>query len=136
MRENARVVSDSEFVHIRELSRFANLPNGAFAYWLSVDMLGAFERGTRLELVAEPRQGMATADNGRFLRLWTEVGQGRFGPNLSREEAASSGKRWFPHNKGGDYRKWAGNQEWVVDWERDGQELFSAIIIPRVITNP
>ncbi|SHI29548.1 Methyltransferase domain-containing protein [Tessaracoccus bendigoensis DSM 12906] len=125
VRESSRMACDSEYVFIRELSRFSNLPNGAFAYWLSAEMLGAFERGTRLEYVAEPRQGMATADNGRFLRLWSEVGQERFGVDLSREEAALSGKRWFPHNKGGDYRKWAGNQEWVVDWENDGAELFA-----------
>lgn len=113
-------------VHVIELARFRGLPNGAFAYWLPKDMLAAFNKGDRLENVAEPRQGMATADNGRFLRLWTEVSQSRFGVGLSKDEAASSKRRWFPHNKGGNYRKWAGNQEWVVDWEHDGKELLAA----------
>ncbi|MCV5514103.1 BREX-1 system adenine-specific DNA-methyltransferase PglX, partial [Escherichia coli] len=71
------------------------------------------------------RQGMATSDNNRFLRLWFEVNfHSVFLGALTREEAKDSNKKWFPYNKGGDYRKWYGNSEYVVNWEFDGKELL------------
>src|SRR3546814_19173200 len=88
-------------------------------------MRQAFHAGKPMIQVAEPRQGMATADNGRFLRLWFEVSGERFGRDLTRDEAALSGFKWFPYNKGGEYRKWYGNQEWVVNWESDGAEMLA-----------
>src|SRR3546814_15243448 len=87
-------------------------------------MRQAFHAGKPMIQVAEPRQGMATADNGRFLRLWFEVSGERFGRDLTRDEAALSGFKWFPYNKGGEYRTWYGNQEWVVNWESDGAEMM------------
>src|SRR5699024_9610403 len=69
-------------------------------------------------------QGLATADNNRFLRLWWEVSDCRTAFTCtSREEAAASGARWFPYNKGGEFRKWYGNHEYVLNWEHDGAEL-------------
>ena len=104
---------------------FRTVPGAPISYQLSDTLRRAFVRGRPLETYGSPRQGMATADNNRFLRLWTEVSHDRFGPDLTREEAACSGKKWFPYNKGGEYRKWYGNQEWVVNWERDGRELLA-----------
>lgn len=101
------------------------LPGAPIAYWLSAAMRKAFHSGQPMLQVAEPRQGMATADNGRFLRLWFEVSGDRFGRDLTREEAALGHYKWFPYNKGGEYRKWYGNQEWVVNWQRDGAELMA-----------
>ncbi len=106
------------------LTKFDALPNSAFAYWLSEPMLQSFEHGRPLETIGEPRQGMATSDNGRFTRLWFEVSRDRFGPDMDRESAAKSGRRWFPYNKGGDFRKWYGNQQFVVNWEHDGAEVL------------
>ncbi len=106
--------------------QIAQIPSWTLSYWMSPALLTAFGGGQRLADVADPRQGMATADNGRFLRFWTEVSWARLGLNLqSREEATASGRKWFPYNKGGSFRRWYGNQEHVVNWEDDGRELMA-----------
>ena len=112
------------------------LPGGRIAYWLSPAMTRAFTMGRPLGEVATPKQGLATADNARFLRLWFEVSRSRICFDAdSREAAAVSGAKWFPHLKGGEFRKWWGNQEYVVNWEHDGAELWD--FRPRsVIRNP
>lgn len=100
------------------------LPGARLAYWLSPAMTRAFTVGKPLGEVAAPKQGLATADNARFLRQWFEVSRSRtcFDAD-SREIAAACGAKWFPYNKGGDYRKWWGNQEHVVNWSNDGTEI-------------
>ena len=77
-----------------------------------------------MDEIVEPRQGLATADNNRFLRLWWEVDINRIKFDASsRDEASESGKKWFPYNKGGSYRRWYGNYDYVVNWENDGYEI-------------
>ncbi|WOQ17831.1 Eco57I restriction-modification methylase domain-containing protein [Raineyella sp. W15-4] len=103
---------------------FAAIPGAPIVYWLSEKMRGSFTAGKPLGEVANLRQGLATADNNRFLRQWWEVSGSRTAfASTSREEAAASGARWFPYNKGGEFRKWYGNQEHVVNWENDGAEI-------------
>lgn len=105
---------------------FENIPGMPLAYWLSEAMQRAFSLGKPLGEVAAPRQGLATSDNQRFLRYWFEVDYARTHFHArSREEAEESGRKWFPYNKGGEFRKWWGNQEYVVNWENDGEELDS-----------
>ena len=112
------------------------LPGARLAYWLSPAMTRAFTVGKPLGEVAAPKQGLATADNARFLRQWFEVSRSRtYFDADSRETAATSGAKWFPHLKGGEFRKWWGNQDYVINWERDGAELWD--FRPRsVIRNP
>lgn len=100
------------------------LPGARLAYWLSPAMTRAFTEGRPLGEVAAPKQGLATADNARFLRLWFEVSRSRtcFDAD-SREAAKVSGATWFPHLKGGEFRKWWGNQDYVVNWANDGAEI-------------
>ncbi|MFZ2874995.1 MAG: BREX-1 system adenine-specific DNA-methyltransferase PglX [Phycisphaerales bacterium] len=106
--------------------QFLRIPGSPIAYWVSRNFLAAFEKGRLLEQVAELRQGMATADNGRFVRYWYEVPVSRIGFGFtSRESASSSGRKWFPYTNGGEYRKWYGNLCHVVNWEHDGRELFA-----------
>src|SRR5699024_7657272 len=99
------------------------LPGAPLRYWLSAAMLKAFHAAKPMIEVAEPRVGLQTGNNGRFLRLWFEVSDSRFGHGLTRSEAAISSFKWFPYNKGGEYRKWYGNQDWVVNWEDNGREI-------------
>ncbi|MFN8054169.1 Eco57I restriction-modification methylase domain-containing protein [Gordonia sp. (in: high G+C Gram-positive bacteria)] len=115
---------------------FAVIPGSPIVYWLSEKMRSSFSAGKMLGDIATLRQGLATADNNRFLRQWWEVSRARTAfACTSREEAKSSGARWFPYNKGGEFRKWYGNQEHVVNWEDDGAEI--ADFKPRaVIRNP
>ena len=112
------------------------LPGSPIAYWLSPAMTRAFTVGKPLGEIATPKQGLATADNARFLRQWFEVSRSRtcFDAD-SRETAAASNAKWFPHLKGGEFRKWWGNQDYVINWEHDGAELWD--FRPRsVIRNP
>ncbi len=78
--------------------------------------------------MANLRQGLATTNNSRFLRQWWEVAQARTAFSCkSREEAVVSGARWFPYNKGGEFRKWYGNHEYVVNWQDDGRQIKDEI---------
>lgn len=74
--------------------------------------------------IAEPKQGLATADNNRFLRLWFEVSSEKtYFTATDSIQAFYTGAKWFPYNKGGEYRKWYGNNDYVVNWEKDGFEI-------------
>ena len=103
---------------------FKKLPGSPVAYWLSERVREVFEEGTLLGKLVDVRQGLATADNDQFLRRWHEVDQGKCSyDSKSRDAAAQSGKKWFPYNKGGAFRKWYGNQDYLVNWENDGRAI-------------
>lgn len=103
---------------------FSKIPGSPVAYWVSDAVRAVYLRSTPLSELAAPRQGMATSDNERFLRCWYEVVFPRVGLGCrTAVEAASSGKKWFPYNKGGEYRRWFGNNRWVLNWFADGAEL-------------
>jgi len=112
-------------IYSRDATAFRQLPGTPIAYWLSDEVLRAFTKGYPLKKIGDTRQGMATSDNNRFLRQWSEVSQKRTKRDAdSREMAKHSGAKWFPYNKGGAYRKWYGNSENVINWERDGAEVL------------
>lgn len=99
---------------------FFKIPGSPIAYWVSDKIINSFSNppvGSELTT----REGMATADNNRFLRLWYEVSYPKitFGCNNAEEALKKNGK-WFPYNKGGSYRKWYGNNDYIVNWENDG----------------
>lgn len=105
-------------------SNFEKIPGCPIGYWVSEKIRETFTRNLPLSAVCKPAQGLATADNGRFLRSWFEVSQNRIGFGYENAaSAAQSGLKWFPYNKGGAYRKWYGNQEYIVNWENDGEEI-------------
>lgn len=117
-------------------STLAVIPGRPIVYWASRQMLNAFEAGVPLGEVAPAKQGLATADNERFLRQWFEVSGDRSYMQASdHEDAQASGARWFPYNKGGQFRRWWGNQDYVLNWKDGGRELWE--FRPRsVIRNP
>ena len=103
---------------------FEKIPGSPIAYWVSDKVREIFEKNQKLGEIGEAKQGLATADNNRFLRLWNEVNYNKIGYNiLNSQEALKSKKKWFPYNKGGEFRKWYGNQEYLVNWENDGYEI-------------
>ena len=105
-------------------SDFRSIPESPLAYWASAAVLRHFESCSPLKEVADCRQGLTTANDGLFLRRWWEPGYAHLGLGIcGLEEARSSGKRWFPLNKGGAFRKWHGNLEFVADWENDGERV-------------
>ena len=105
-------------------SKIASIPGRPIAYWTSEPIVTAFYNETPLGEIIKPRQGLATGNNDRFLRGWAELSIKEIGFNLpNRQDAANSSMKWFPYNKGGDWRKWYGNFEFVVNWEDDGREI-------------
>ncbi|MBT2571475.1 BREX-1 system adenine-specific DNA-methyltransferase PglX [Planococcus sp. ISL-110] len=103
---------------------FAKIPGSPIAYWISEKTRWVFEVGTPLSDIAEPKQGLSTADNNRFLRLWQEVDFGKVGLGINESNKNSIYKyKWFPFNKGGGFRKWYGNNEYIINWENNGKEL-------------
>lgn len=105
-------------------TNFSKIPGSPIAYWVSENYLNAFANGMQLKELASPRQGLATADNNRFLREWYEVDiHNTLLNSSSREESLNSNVKWYPYNKGGEFRKWYGNNDYVVNWSNNGYEI-------------
>lgn len=105
-------------------SNFEKIPGCPIGYWVSPNILKIFTLNLALSAVCSPTQGLATADNARFLRLWFEVSRSRIGFGFENTaSAARSRLKWFPCNKGGGFRKWYGNQDYIINWENDGYEI-------------
>lgn len=103
---------------------FSRIPGTPIAYWVSDEIISAFEKGNLLGDIADSKQGIATADNNRFLRLWYEVTvENIYFTAKSSKEASDSNRKWFPYNKGGEFRRWYGNNDYVINWKKDGEEL-------------
>lgn len=121
-------LKDNSCAYFYETSatNFSKIPGSPIAYWVSEKLLKAFDLGKSLGDLALARNGMKTGDNGRFLRIWWEIISNKI--NLQAENSAqalSSHAKWFPYNKGGEFRKWYGNNDYVVNWENQGDEIFN-----------
>jgi len=105
---------------------FKKIPGSPIAYWVNIQTRNLFSGNKLLGEISEPRRGLATNDNNKFIRRWAEVSNQKmaFG-SINREDAKNSNKKWFPYNKGGEFRKWYGNNEYLVNWENDGEEMFA-----------
>lgn len=105
------------------MSSYTKISGMPIAYWISDTLLQIFETKPLLSEIAAPRKGLDTGENDRFLRLWYEPAIEKVELSRQFDVASNSHKKWFPCNKGGAYRKWYGNYEYVVNWENDGFEL-------------
>ena len=113
-------------------SNFEKIPGSPIGYWVNSKVLKHFSDDEILLSCCKPTQGLATADNARFVRQWQEVSRNKIGFSCtSSQNAALSGKKWFPFNKGGGGRKWYGYWDYLLNWENDGSELknFSYAVI-------
>lgn len=105
---------------------FHSIPGSPIAYWASDRVREIFNRCKFLGAITIVRNGMKTGDNDKFLRLWNEVNFNDFAKNIkSFEDAKNVNSKWFPYNKGGEYRKWYGNNEYVVNWQNCGDAIFN-----------
>lgn len=103
---------------------FTMIEGSPIAYWVSDEMFRIFKETKSLKEYADAKVGLQTGENNIFLRLWHEVNIENVYFNAKTEtEARKSGKKWFPYNKGGAYRKWYGNNDYIVNWENDGFEI-------------
>ncbi|HHF3260852.1 TPA: BREX-1 system adenine-specific DNA-methyltransferase PglX [Vibrio diabolicus] len=105
---------------------FKKIPGNPIAYWVSNQFRSVFTDYPSISSKLDLKQGLATADNDRFLRNWHEVNWNKVSVNCAtRQESLNLGAKWFPHSKGGSFKKWYGNRDWLVNWEHDGKELFN-----------
>lgn len=116
--------STSPRVHYLSGMDFRHFPGRILAYWLPESWRDLFVECKALRDIADPRKGLDTGNNDRFLRYWWEVGSRCSSyDRTDLESAEESGARWFPYNKGGESRKWYGNHLFVVNWEHNGFEI-------------
>jgi hypothetical protein len=129
---------DCDYFYEQTTEKFSNVPGNPVAYWLSENMLKIFANSIKLGQIADVRQGLATTDNKRFLRLWFEIEYSKIGFSIKNtEEAQISQYKWFPYNKGGDFRRWYGNNDYVVNYENDGKEIKENVLRKyKYLSNP
>lgn len=107
---------------------FSLIPGKPIVYWASQRMLAAFKNGVPLGEVTNPRSGLCTGNNSLFVREWFEVSESNSYLKASdRSDAFASKAKWFPYNKGGEFRRWWGNQNLVVNWLGDGADYYRYI---------
>ena len=105
---------------------FIKIPGNPVAYWVSEAIFKTFDYD-KITAVSEARIGLATGRNDYYLRLWYEVSFSNIGFGYDRERAKASLLKWFPYNKGGSFRKWYGNKDYIINWEKDGEELQNTL---------
>lgn len=113
-------------------NEFEKIPGSPIVYWVSDKIIKIFASNLALSAVASPCVGLQTADNARFLRFWFEPEWYRIGLNIeSAVSTVCSHIKWYAHNKGGGFRKWYGNQDYIINWANDGNEVrkFSGSVI-------
>ncbi len=110
--------AEDEPFHRADASTFHDIPGSPIAYWASEAVREVFSKCASLGDITSVRQGLRTGDNNRFLRLWWEIKRIDFTYSCSNnQEALASGNKWFPHNKGGEFRKWYGNNDYVIRFD-------------------
>jgi len=106
---------------------FEKIPGEPIAYWVSDKLLSVFEYNPTLSSIANVKHGLSTGKNEAVVRLWHEIANSDFGKCFDNtEKALASGFKWFPYNKGGDFRKWYGNQEYTLRYDIYGQSLMAS----------
>lgn len=115
--------------YVAEQDNFSKIPGSPVAYWLSDIYYMLFAKRPPLSSSADFCKGLATMDNGRFLRFWDEVDWTKVCVSaLSATDGRQSHKKWFAYNKGGNYRRWYGNRDYLINWFDDGKELKDNVV--------
>lgn len=108
---------------------FCKIPGHPIAYWVEPSFISNFNNSTSVKEMSSPCVGIASSNNERFVRFWWEVSADKLHYGAESSECAKlSNKKWLPYNKGGDYRKWYGNREHVINWENDGADIKHALV--------
>lgn len=110
--------------HAAAQHAFLSIPGNPIAYWITPQLRAAFANGISMSSVLDAQQGMSTSDNPRFLRQWWEPERKGLGQAVDSGTDFATGRlKWAHYNKGGDFRRWYGNRDYVVWWRYDGLDL-------------
>lgn len=126
---NNQAEKENSFIRKEKIYRakqndFKKIPGSPVAYWVNEKVYHVFENGVRFKTIGDTRQGMATSDVNRFTRLWYEVDCCNIGWNYSKLDSTEDGVHtWYPYIKGGTFRKWYGNEDYLVNWKFNGKEV-------------
>lgn len=104
--------------YVAEQSNFSKIPGSPIAYWVSENFIKAYDIGGEIGAFSTVSEGVKTGNNDIFLRLWYEVAKKDF--SFAKD---NNGYKWYPHHKGGSFRKWYGNRDWIINWENDGRDI-------------
>lgn len=104
-------------------SKFLSVPGSPIAYWAPEALFALFASAEPFGSEYDTKQGLATGDNEMFLRYFFEVSLSKIDFSQTSYDGFSSSAKWFPYSKGGEARRWYGNNELVVDWEKNGFSL-------------
>lgn len=130
-KRNTLLTRGNEFTNVTQ-KEFQKIPGSPIAYWLDSNAIGAFE-SSKLGDVGKTRRGLQTGNKDKYIRYWFECNSNDIEMSSGTQESYKiSSKRWHRFNNGGEFRKWYGNLELVVEWENDGRTLknFPGAIIP------
>ena len=115
--------------YVARQADFVKIPGMPVAYWLSNIYFELFSKLPTLSNSVDFCKGLATMDNERFLRLWEEVNwKNACVTAIDAAEGKESKKRWFAYNKGGTFRRWYGNRDYMINWFDDGKELKDNVV--------
>lgn len=127
--ENSQTAKEQAFLNKNDnaynitKTNFSKIPGSPIAYWVSENMLKAFDN-IKISDIGEPRQGIIPGNVDAFLRLWHEVKFNKIGLNHTEyQDILKYRNKWFPYNKGGSYRKWFGNNEYIINMENNGYDI-------------
>lgn len=120
--DKRKLFLEEEHWYVIKQENLESIPNKTWAYWIGRHLADSFYKNPSIGKMYRTMAGSSTGDNNRFLRLWYEVSIDKIGFNLP-EGYSGFGYKWIPCLKGGSFRKWYGNQSYIVNWENDGAEI-------------
>jgi len=116
-----------DYIYRTNQANFSKIPGMPIAYWVSKNIITDFKKGINLEKLCELRQGVISGNTNEFMRFWTEVSVEKEGFNCSKfSDIKKYHKKWFPYNKGGSFRRWTGNLEYVINMENEGYDIVNS----------
>ena len=112
--------------YIANQNDFLKIPGGPIAYWITQNSIEIFEHKNLLGKIGQSTKGIITGNNDRYMRIWWEIACEKINFHaISDDDAAESGMKWFPCTKGGNFRKWYGNKEYIMNWENRGFRILN-----------
>ena len=119
---------ENEYYKKAKVDNFEKIPGAPVAYWVSEKIVEMFLKCNKVNDYGTTRQGLASGDNERFLRMWSEIDKDVFSDEIQKtEDIDESGIKYVPHNKGGEYRKWYGNINYVIKFDKENREALAKL---------